>query len=289
MGGAFASRCDVGLASPSAELTLLGTWVSLITLDDGALSIVTVLEGAADVVPVTQLDGKAELRDDHSFVVEIAQRKLDETKKITLEENYSYFTASNDYLASLPAGVALLARKPLSQEQFQSLIGQLMPLYSLLPGYLEDVRGHAKNDGLTFPPVPEILLQGQGGFLTNNIAQKVVLIGVDWNAVQKNVAGPPPTSLTFQLPGREGLLTDPDYAYNPSNATIIAEAGKIKQIILLIPPGDDTLRRVANSMMESFKAIDISLNLEEVAPAEMQPKVNVMVASGMPVLWLEWR
>jgi hypothetical protein len=42
-------------------------------------------------------------------------------------------------------------------------------------------------------------------------------------------------------------------------------------------------------MMESFKAIDISLNLEEVAPAEMQPKVNVMVASGMPVLWLEWR
>jgi hypothetical protein len=173
-----------------------------------------------------------------------------------------------------------------------------LPRYPLLQDYLEDVRTRAAIDGQLFPTdgqiipaVPEstILLQGQGGFLADNFLQQVVLLGVEWNAVQKVAAGGQPISLAFQLPGRDGLLTD--QTYDPNTARKISEEGKLGQnpIMLLFPPGDDNLRRMADSMIEAFKSMGIPLYLEEVPPGDMPPKIEVSVAAGMPVLWLERR
>jgi hypothetical protein len=293
IGAATSASCDVGLASPSANVILRGTWVSLITVDNGALSIVTVLKGAADVVPVTQLEYRYGQLDDHSFVLTFNTRVLDETQTIRLGPGESTYTASDDYLASLPPNLTLPARTRLDQVQFQSLIRQLLPRFPLLQGYLEDVSIRATIDGQIFPAVlgNTILLQGQGGFLVDKLQQQVVLLGVDWNAVQKVVAGAQPASLAFQLPGREGLLTDPANAYDPNTANKISDEYKIGRnpITLLVPPGDDRLRTVANSMMEAFKAMNIPLNLKVVTPGELQPTINTSVEAGMPVLWLEWR
>jgi hypothetical protein len=299
VGAASSTNCNVGLTSPSVKVTLRGTWVSLITLDNGALSIVTVLKGAVEVVPVTKLEYRYAERDDHSFVLEFTTRELDENQTIQLVEGQSTYTASDDYLAMLRQSVPLPdARVPLGPEQFQLFIRQLLPRYPLLQEYLEDVRMRATFDGQIFPTdsqiipaVPEstILLQGQGGFLADTFLQQVVLLGVEWNAVQKVMAGGQPISLAFQLPGRDGLLTD--QTYDPNTARKISEERKLGQnaIMLLLPPGDDILRRMADSMIEAFKSMGIPLNLEEVPPGDMPPKIEVSVAAGIPVLWLERR
>lgn len=292
VGAAAAAGCDVGLASPSTNVITRGTWFSLITVDNGALSIVTVLEGAVDVVPVTQLEYRYGQLDDHSFVLEFTTRVLDEHQTVRLVEDHSTYTASDDYLAWLGQNMMLPApRTPLNQEQFQALIQQLLPRYPLLRGYLEDMRWRATTDGRIFPAVLEdtILLQGQGGFLADNSLQQVVLLGVDWNAVQKVVAEARPARLTFRLPGREGLLTD--QVYDPNTASRISKEGNLGQqpVLLLVPLGDNDLRTVANILADALKTMGIQSSLEEVAPGELQARIDTVAAAGMPVLWLEWR
>jgi hypothetical protein len=304
VGAAASSNCNVGLASPSTNVTLRGTWVSLITLDNGALSIVTVTKGAVDVVPVTRLIYKYEQIEDHSFVLTFSSRDLDENQTIRLGENQSTYTASDDYLAELRQSVSLPeARLPLNPEQFRLLIQQLSPSYPLLPGYLDDVSWRASMDGQIFPtniqafeapaePQEEgykILLQGAGGFLEDPKQQQVVLLGVDWIVIQRDVAANQPVRLAFELPGHQGLLTDQNY--DPELSMQILKEGNLGQnpLSLLIPVGDKEIRSVANFMEGAFNAMGIEMNIKEIPPGELKSQVNVSVAAGMTVLWLERR
>ena len=212
VGAAASTNCDVGLASPSTNVTLNGTWVSLISLDQGQLSIVTVLKGQVKMVPVVRLEIRQFVKTDTTFVLDLGVRDLDDQQSILLNEGQSAYTAPDAYLQQLRARFNLPpARTPLGPDALQLLVNTLLPAYPLLQVHLEDIRLQAQTGGLVFPagspaqPVVNILIEGAGGFLSNNSSQQVVLIGVNWRQAQQ-VAFPGQTiNFSFQLPGRAGL------------------------------------------------------------------------------------
>ncbi|MCU0485569.1 MAG: hypothetical protein MUC85_05600 [Anaerolineales bacterium] len=287
VGAATASNCNVGLASPSTDITTKGTWISLITLDNGALSIVTVLEGEAEVVPVTQLDYQYEKYTD-SFSLTFTTRVLDSGQAVFLRPGQSMYTASDDYLAWLRPNLTLPPREPLGLDQFRMLIDQLLPLYPLLPRYLEVVGARASEDTFDFLASPEstLLLQGLGGYLEDTLAQEVVLQGVDWIVIQENVSEGQPVRLAFQFPGQEGLLTD--QLFNPDRAIAIENEINLGQypILLLYPSGDIQLQTVAYHMTEYLAGIGLQINLEEISPDLMDERIAVLAPTGTSVLWL---
>lgn len=287
VGAAASSSCNVGLASPSTDV-FLNSWVSLIALDNGALSIVSVLEGSARVVPVTTLDFSYEPRENHAFVLTFYQRELDESQAIDLGGGQSTFTASDDYLAALPPDISQMARLPLDPGQFQFLINQLLPLYPNLPVYLEAIQFQATQDNLIFPITLQntLLLEGLGGSLVTDSLQQVVLQGVDWKLVQQEMSISRPVSLAFRFPSQDGLLVD--QVFNPDLASSVSKEASLEQyfVILLVPSGDSELRQVAEYLVKALESFYIRASVEEVPPESIPEMIANAIAAGTPLLWL---
>ncbi len=287
VGAAVSSSCNVGLASPSTDVTL-NSWVSLISLDNGALSIVTVLEGSAKVVPVTQLDYRYEPSGENGFTLSFATRVLDESQAVGLGSGESTFTASDDYLTMLPPSIAGMARSRLDAHDFQFLINELLPLYPLLPGYIESISFHAELESLYFPATlsTTFLLEGLADTALNEALQEVVLQGVEWMNLQEIFSTDQPVSLAFRFPNREGLLVD--MPYDPDYATAVSKESGLEQtlVYLLVPAGDSELLSFAEHLIEALSNYYIEISLEEIAPEILLEKVSGAAEAGIPVLWL---
>ena len=290
VGAAASSSCNVGLASPSTDVTL-NSWVSLIALDNGALSIVSVLEGSARVVPVTELDFSYERRGEHGFVLNFTTRVLDESQTISLGGGQSTFTASDAYLAMLPPEISNQARQQLDARQFQFLINQLLPIYPMLPVYLESVIFQASQDSLIFPVSLEttFLLEGLGGTLVTDSLQQVVLQGVDWKLIQEEMSTARPVSLAFSFPDQQGLLVEQEFNFDLASS--ISKEASLEQnfVTLVVPAGDLELRQVAERLAKLLGAFYIPTGIEEVAPEFIPDMVANAAAAGTPILWLTRR
>jgi hypothetical protein len=290
VGAAVASSCNVGLASPSTDITL-NSWVSLITLDNGQLSIVTVLEGSATVVPVTELDFSYLPQGNHGFSLTFTRRVLDDSQAISLGGGQSTFTASDAYLGTLPASISQMARTQLDAGQFQFLINQLLPIYPRLPGYLEAVISYASQNNFTFPVSLEttFLLEGLGGSLVTDSLQQVLLQGVDWKVIQEEMSTARPVSLAFSFPDRQGLLVE--QVFNFDLASSISKEASLEQyfVTLVVPAGDLELGQLAERLAKQLGAFYISTGIEEVAPEFIPDMVANAAAAGTPILWLTRR
>jgi len=290
VGAAASSSCNVGLASPSTDVTH-GSWVSLIALDNGALSIVSVLEGSARVVPVTELDFSYEPRENNAFVLTFYQRELDDSQAVSLRDGQSTFTASDAYLAALPPDISRMARLQLDAGQFQFLINQLLPLYPMLPVYLESVISQASQDNLVFPVSLEttFLLEGLGGTLVTDSLQQVVLHGMDWKLIQEEMSTARPVSLAFSFPDQQGLLVEQEFNFDLASS--ISKEASLEQnfVTLVVPAGDLELRQVAERLAKLLGAFYIPTGIEEVAPEFIPDVVANAAAAGTPILWLTRR
>ncbi|MCU0485568.1 MAG: hypothetical protein MUC85_05595 [Anaerolineales bacterium] len=288
VGTATAENCEVGLASPSTNITTSGTWISLITLDNGALSIVTVLDGVAKVVPVTQLEYKYEQLENHAFALTFVTRVLDEKQTVILSPGQSTFTASDAYLEEHFPALKDLWRTPLNSTDFQILIDQLLPLYPMLPGYIEDVSLRATQDSLIFPATLEstILLEGLGGSLVYDSLAQVVLQGVDWKPIQEIVAETQPVRLTYLFSGQTGLLIDQEFNLDlAQQASFDAEVAQY-DIVVLVPLGDTEIFKVADYLVTALTKFDIRANIKEISSDTLSINIDASLKEGQLILWL---
>jgi len=184
-----------------------------------------------------------------------------------------------------------MARLQLDAGQFQFLINQLLPLYPMLPVYLESVISQASQDNLVFPVSLEttFLLEGLGGTLVTDALQQVVLHGMDWKLIQEEMSTARPVSLAFSFPDQQGLLVEQEFNFDLASS--ISKEASLEQnfVTLVVPAGDLELRQVAERLAKLLGAFYIPTGIEEVAPEFIPDVVANAAAAGTPILWLTRR
>jgi hypothetical protein len=266
---AYNNACasEVIIQTPSSELVLEGTWLSVTYLEDRQLTLVIVLQGQVQVRPV--LDGE-------SF-------KLGEPVEVSAGQLlYTAPDAVLERIGDLPP------REPLPLEQLKPLAEALA-----LQPWLERVWERAKTDGHAFPPPWQeaggVTLRGGGGPLEDERVQEAVLTAVDWQAVTERVLAGQDVAVAVELPSWQ-LDDVRSQAYDPEKAhALLAEAGvEGFEPTVMYPLNDEALGALVQEMAEQLGAIGIEAQLEPMTgdAADWEARTRYIIMAGEPVLWL---
>jgi hypothetical protein len=312
VGSTSFNKCSVSVQTVSSDILPNGTWYSVITLDEGRVTIVSVMDGEVTVVPVIKIDSTfSEDPEDRAFSYTINRRDVAEDKRFVLGKGQGGFTASEDDLVRLreeaasknlplpEAGVAL------DSKGFQQLIKTFVGLErypQLLPWILE-VRDASMNDvgffllsdaeldeitrpGGNIQP-PDIILGGLGSWLEDPARQEAVLQGVNWLEIQPIALAGQPANLIFQLPQREGLLVDQPFSLDLSQKIVNEGALDKEPVTLLVPAGDLELLALAERLVNDLNIVGIPVEIEQISGSELVAYAQTGAAAGMPYLWLQ--
>jgi hypothetical protein len=155
VGAVLSSDCDISIRTMPADVHKIGTWVAVIYLEESQVTLVIVGEGAASVIPATELE--FELVDRERMEFEVFTRELGEEIPVKVEnrEPRLLYTASDQRLDELRQfGELPPAREPLGMEALPPLretLGQLDPILNL---WVEEIQKQAAQDDIRLSPAP---------------------------------------------------------------------------------------------------------------------------------------
>lgn len=270
---AYNNQCssEVIIQTPSADLVLQGTWLSVTYLPERELTLVVVLEGKVQVRPVLDLES----------------RKLGES--IPVAEGEFLYTAPDPALEQI-GDVPPRAPGPLDQ------LGPVIEALGIQP-WMDRVWRRAEADRVSIPSTrggaegAGVVLRGGGGPLENELVQEAVLYAVDWVALSERFLPGQDAPVAVELPDRQSDDVR-DVGYDPERAQELMKEGGYDGfgLTLLYPYDDESLTNMAGKMTNWLGAIGIDTALEEVPDsAEVEQRMRFMIAAGEPVLWLSRR
>lgn len=263
---------QVVIQTPSADVAVEGTWLSVTYLSRRQLSLVMVYKGQVEVWPVHDAE----------------QRRLGEGR--TIHEGFFWYSAPDAVLRPIQG---LPPRQPIPFEEMPPVIEELN-----LRSWMERIRARAEQEGIPFPEVlleqPALravqLLIGGGGPLNDRRVQQAVLLAVPWAELSANLFPdqdvPVIVVLGDQSVDARALRHDPGQAQE-----LLAAAGFANGfgLVMLAPLNDREIIVMAREVAASLADIGIEVQLSTVAPAEASAAINGLIRSGQAVLWLNRR
>ncbi|HHB91484.1 MAG TPA: hypothetical protein ENK60_09275 [Anaerolineae bacterium] len=247
--------------TPSGMVQIVGSWVVISYQPEMELTLVSVLEGEAQV----------------RAVIDPETAQVSETWK-TIPAGHMWYTTPGE--TSLQIG-DLPPREALSLNELPTIVeaAKLTPWY-------DRVRDEAIEEGVA----PEdwqtpIEIQGGGGPLTDPAIGRAVMMSIDWEDILGRISlfpGPAPVSLP-DLPGR----TTADFPYNPDRAqALLKTAGAAGPIGFYVVMEDGAYMRAA-SRLEAFLAkVDIFVGIIPIDPEHATAVIEDVLGKGAGVIWI---
>jgi hypothetical protein len=249
--------------TPGAVIQIVGSWVVISYDPARQLTLVSVLEGEAEVQPVIDMDTYA----------------LGEP--IQLKERQFLYTMPGD---SSPEIQGLPPRTPLPLEQLGTIVqaADLQPWYDL-------AWKRAREDGV-FPPEaqsqPPFVIQGAGWTL-GAMTSQAIMTGVDWENIQETFFPENDAPVTVLLPDMAGLPIT-DFPYAPDAAWMaLAEAGTPGSFSLFLVTLDDANHQGAAEMAIKYLGeLGIKTQFHSTSLSDAPEILAELAASGQAVIWL---
>lgn len=260
---------EIIIQTPSAQLVLEGTWLSVTYLPEMQVTLIIVLQGAVDVRPVLDFE----------------EYTLDDTVRV--EEGAFVYTMAG---AVSPEIAEVPARTPLPLQELPLLVEPLD-----IQHWMDDVGLWAKEDNVLPHNWPfdvgtravGVSLVSRGGPLEDPRAQEAVLSAINKNEVSELAFPGQDVPFTASLGGQEvDAYTIP---HNPDLAPRLLDKAGYPEgfgLQLVYPSEDEQLGTMADEMAADLEGIAIDVEMVPVAEAEMDEVVATMIAAGQPVLWL---
>ena len=243
--------------TPSGVIQIVGSWVVVSYQPEKQLTLVTVLDGRAQVQPV----------------IDAAAYTLGES--VTLEKGYFLFTTPGD---SPPDIAGLKPRHPLPLSKLPTILDNT----GLGPWY-ERVREKAIEDEIlpSYTPV----IQGAGGPLENADVGQAVLMSIDWSDILVRIAlAAEPAAVS--LPGIHGRTTA-DFPYSPSRAQALLERAEIAGPIgFYVVMEDGAYTRVAARLEDYLAKLDIFIGIIPIDPEHAPAVIEEKLGEGAGVIWI---
>ncbi len=258
--------------TPSGVIRITGSWVIISYQPELQLTLVTVLEGEAQVAPV--LDAR-----DYTL-----------GQAISLKPGYFLFTQPDAHLSPV---ADLEPRQPHPIADLPRLLDAL----GLLPVY-ERIQKQARDDGVlpetptpaaspTPSPTPplETAVQAAGGPLEDPFVSRAVVTAIDWRELQAVFGSKEP--IPISLPGVEGLAPD-DFPFDPPYARqILAESGaEAGFVLLLVTLEDDVHLKAADVLRANLAEIGVKTPVYPATLEQAPDLLAELAAAGQAVMWL---
>jgi hypothetical protein len=264
---AWDNKCPEGVAeiyTPSARMTLSGTWISAAYVPDQRVALFTVLEGRAQASP---LDGSG----------------TPIGRPTDVPAGTFWFSGP----AGEPANVGgLEGQQAYTLDQLPPVVAQLQ-----LESWMAAVKVRAAADGiptdLQTPPV--INVRAQGGRLDDPVAQDGLLLAMDW-----------PGSFREQFPDGNGTIFGLIGSRAPTNLAfssqdleaafaLVERAGAAGASLVLIVDKAGSLPLLGERYASLLKDLHFDVDLQIPGPDEAARLYNERAAKGQPTIWLTTR
>jgi hypothetical protein len=266
----FNNTCstEVVIQTPSADLTLEGTYLSVTYNRAAQTTTVLVFSGAVKARPILDADtGKR-------------------GEPVTINKNNFWFTTTD---ANLPALQGSGVRKVLP-------IKELAPLNGILDvdPWLDEIKERSETDKVSLPDLSPVRPESQnlallmgGGPLRNDRVQEAVLMAVPWAELAKATFPRQTVSIKTEL--RNERIDALAVKYDIESAYALLHQANLSdgfEVILFYAKTDDRLSVLAKRMVEPLDRVGIRAELAPVAPADALPHIQDLVRSGRAVLYL---
>ncbi len=280
-GAAAFAQCDVDIQTLSADVEVVGTWLSVIYLWESQVTLVIVGEGSVAVTPVHVLDFEVVDRD--LMVFDVTARELGEpvpTSMSTGEEPRFLYTAPDAKLEELGLDPDLPERVWHSTDQLPMLVEQLRIAEPRLVPWLERIWKQARTDDIPLAelvPLTRLVLVGSGDLWDNELVQDAVLHAVDWRSATESVfdQAAPVAVRRLDASGQEITVREDasSIEHDPQRAQKLLEEAGIDQGMLVelrLSPDDEPVIRMAELIREDLAEVGILVQLTSTA-AELPP------------------
>jgi hypothetical protein len=266
----FKNNCAGGIViqTPSAQITLEGTWLTVSYQPDLQTTEVLVIQGTVTVTPIVNAD------------------TWELGPAATLQPGDLYFTMPDNRLQ--PKGQF----EPRTVIQLDSVTREVLQRDFFVGPWLDPIYQRASEDlgnpnlipAPIRPPSTMINLGSTmaGGPLADTRVSDALLQSVQWGQV-RNAFG---KDIQLRLADRN--LNAQNLEFNPSQLTSALRAAGYNQrltVQILIPTGNDQLESAARQLGEQLKANQVEAVIEAVSPAETLQVFQSRAAAGQPV-WL---
>jgi hypothetical protein len=259
----------------SGQVTIQGTALSVIYLPDQRLTLVVMLDGKADVEPVT------------------------DWQRGTTGEAIALGTGR--FLWTWPDGEpteigGVPQREPVPVEELR-ILGEALAIEP----WLETIGARARQEGImpeTWPsfgqedtrPAVAVQLAADGGPLGNVDVQEALLAAIDKDSVAEQAF--PDQKMEFLARVAGQTIDARSIAYDSGKAQeILGRAGYPYGFgaTLLFPAGDDQLGRMAEAISAYLNKIGIDTGPVAMPPKDFEIRIDTMVEAGEAILWLQRR
>jgi hypothetical protein len=274
-GAAAFAQCDVDIQTLSADVEVVGTWLSVIYLWESQLTLVIVGEGGVAVTPVHVLDFEVVDRD--LMIFDVTARELGEPVPTSIsigEEPRFLYTAPDAKLEQLPDGLP-------SWQEWQGLEGltalrqYLSETEPNLEPWLQRVWEQARGDDIPLPelvPLTRLVLVGSGELWDNELVQDAILHAVDWRSATESVfdQAAPVAVRRLDASGQEVTIREDasSIEHDPQRAQkLLEEAGIVQGMVveLRLSPDDESVIRMAELIKEHLAQVGILVQLTSTA------------------------
>lgn len=268
---AWNNTCPGGVAAivtPSAGVTLNGTWIAATYLPDRQLSLITVLEGDA-----------------HAIALDPSGAPIGDGQDVPTD-TFWFSGANGD-----PATVGGLdGQRAYPLDQMRDVIAELQ-----LESWMAAVNARAEADGIKtdLPAKPVINVRAHGGGFDDQrsglLFQNAVLLAMEWPSSVAELF-PDGNGAIFALIGdspSRNLAFVPQ-AFDVASKTI-DDVGLAGTSVVLIADKDDHTVRLADTYRRYLQKLRLEVDVQVLAPDEAARLYEDLGAQGRPTIWLSTR
>jgi hypothetical protein len=245
------------------------TALSATYLPEQQITFFYALEGAVEVTPLRELGNYDNL-----------------AESVQLEAGQYLYTAPDERMIEM---MGIPMRVPQQADTIRPLLDELQ-----MWDWMEQTQRAVDSEGLPIEvvppqPVARFVMNVAGGPLDDPAGQQAILQAVPWQDLTDRVTDGQEISFSVSGFSQGEPLDARNYPYDQAKAAAVLRNLNYGQgfgAIFIVPEGNDTLRRLAQSSLPSLLKLGIEASIRETSDDEVQSLVASLLSQEVPFFWL---
>lgn len=264
------AEVDTSTSTNTAIIRPTGTWYAVAYIPEELVTVVIVLDGAVEVLPV----------------VDFAAGTLGAAIPVRAEQFLFTMPDPTRAIGGLPPRTPL----PITD----------LPLIAAPLGidiYWPQLEGQARTDGIlpaSWPPLGpagseqgDIAITFGGPGVGDPQAQDGYLLAVPWYDMAVEMTGDPDIVVQMTL-GDGQVINAQEVAFDPDSARrVLAATDAPRTVTLLLPDSRPELQEIGKLYAEIFLDLDVQLELQIVPSSEIEAVFTTLLQAGEPVIMMQ--